>query len=181
MIKFKVPLQSEVAAYMREKKRWPDGFCKYYAERFWNYYNSNGWKVGNKAAMKSWQSAFISQWQNVKHAEDQQELQKWSKNGTSQPPPEKMDAYGRLNLRMEQSTKDDASIPDNVYVSIYDFLAPKGLLLLVSEQVAIIEDLIQIYSDEEERVKREKILAVKFTFINMKGKGKRFYAPQPVR
>lgn len=67
---FKIPLQSEVQAYIQEKKGWPEKFCKYYAEKFWAYYQSNGWKVGNKAPMKDWKAAFCSQWQTVKWKED---------------------------------------------------------------------------------------------------------------
>jgi len=67
---FKVPLQSEVQAYIQEKKGWPEKFCKYYAERFWNFYQSNGWRVSGKAAMKDWKAAFNSQWQTLKFKED---------------------------------------------------------------------------------------------------------------
>ncbi len=64
--KFKIPLQSEVQVYMREKKGWPEQFCAWYAEKYWNHYTSNGWKVGGRAPMKSWQAAFNSQWQDLK-------------------------------------------------------------------------------------------------------------------
>lgn len=67
---FKVPLQSEVQAYIQEKKGWPEKFCKHYAEKFWDHYQSNGWKVSGKAAMKDWQAAFRSQWQTLKFIED---------------------------------------------------------------------------------------------------------------
>lgn len=67
---FKIPLQSEVQAYIQEKKGWPEKFCKYYADRFWNFYQSNGWKVSGKAAMKDWKAAFNSQWQVLKFKED---------------------------------------------------------------------------------------------------------------
>lgn len=75
-LRFKVPLQSEVAAYIKEKKGWPDQFCTYYAERFWSFYQSNGWKVSGRAAMKDWKAAFNSQWQNLKHKEDIEYLAK---------------------------------------------------------------------------------------------------------
>lgn len=67
---FKIPLQSEVQAYIKEKKGWPDRFCTWYAEKFWNYYQSNGWKVGNRAPMKDWKAAFNSQWQTIRQKED---------------------------------------------------------------------------------------------------------------
>lgn len=68
---FKIPLQSEVQAYIQDKKKeWPEKFCKYYAERFWSFYQSNGWKVSGKAAMKDWKAAFCSQWQVLKFKED---------------------------------------------------------------------------------------------------------------
>lgn len=67
---FKIPLQSEVQAYIKEKKGWPEKFCQHYAERFWNFYNSNGWKVSGRAPMKDWKSAFNAQWQVLKFTED---------------------------------------------------------------------------------------------------------------
>lgn len=75
--KFKIPLQTEIQAYMRDKKGWPEQFCIYYAERFWGFYASNGWKVSGKAAMKDWKAAFNSQWQNLKFKEDIDMLQRY--------------------------------------------------------------------------------------------------------
>lgn len=67
---FKIPLQSEVQAYIQEKKGWPEKFCKYYAEKFWSHYQSNGWKVSGKAPMKDWKAAFCANWQTPKFLED---------------------------------------------------------------------------------------------------------------
>lgn len=69
-LSFKIPLQSEIQAYMKAKKNWPDQFCAYYAERFWGFYASNGWKVSGRAAMRDWKAAFNSQWQHLKFKED---------------------------------------------------------------------------------------------------------------
>lgn len=82
---FKIPLQSEVQAYIQEKKGWPEKFCKYYAEKFWDHYQSNGWKVSGKAAMKDWQAAFRSQWQTLKFIEDINFLNACLKNQEQKP------------------------------------------------------------------------------------------------
>lgn len=68
--KFKIPLQTEIQVYMKERKGWPASFILYYAERFWNFYQSNGWKVSGRAPMKDWKAAFNSQWQTLKFKED---------------------------------------------------------------------------------------------------------------
>lgn len=73
---FKIPLQTEIQVYIKEKKGWPESFCIYYAERFWNFYASNGWKVSGKTAMKNWQAAFNANWQNLKFKEDIDMLQR---------------------------------------------------------------------------------------------------------
>jgi hypothetical protein len=82
---FKIPLQSEVQAYIKEKKGWPEKFCQYYADRFWNFYQSNGWKVSGKAAMKDWKAAFNGQWQVLKFTEDISFLNACLKENREQP------------------------------------------------------------------------------------------------
>jgi hypothetical protein len=76
-ISFKIPLQSEVQAYMKQKKGWPDKFCEYYAEKFWNNYQAQGWKLSNGNPMKDWMACFNNQWQNLKYADDIAVLQKF--------------------------------------------------------------------------------------------------------
>jgi len=67
---FKIPLQSEVEMYMKEKKGWPESFIKYYAEKFWNHYQASGWKLSSGNSMKDWKACFNSQWQTPKFKED---------------------------------------------------------------------------------------------------------------
>lgn len=173
MERFKVPLQSEVAAYMREKKRWPQAFCKYYAEKFWNYYNSNGWKVGNKAAMKSWQSAFVAQWQTVRHPEDIAELNKHIGQQKATPPNgNSSDPYQRLNARMIEDQKG-IDLSEKVYCGIYDWLEKNIGIEIKPFQEDIIKDMVKDYSPEV-RECRQKVMKVKFLFSNMYANGKTF-------
>src|SRR5882724_11869750 len=80
---FKIPLQSEVEKYIKEKKGWADEFVRYYADRFYNFYMSNGWKVSGRAQMKDWKAAFNSQWQNLKFKEDTEMFNKLNKPGAN--------------------------------------------------------------------------------------------------
>lgn len=108
---FKIPLQSEVAAYIKEKMKWPDEFCQYYAEKFWSHYQSNGWKVSGKAAMKDWTAAFASQWKTLKWKEDidkYNELIKGAKIIQMKSPPS--DEIGILDRLMGIYIKHPADI-----------------------------------------------------------------------
>jgi hypothetical protein len=71
---FKIPLQTEVEMYMKEKKGWPDNFVKYYAEKFWNHYQASGWKLSSGNRIKDWKACFNSQWQQPKFKEDIERL-----------------------------------------------------------------------------------------------------------
>lgn len=179
---FKIPLETEILTYVKEvneKKgyNWPIEFCKYYTERFYNFYQSNGWKVSGRAAMKDWKAAFNSQWQTIKFKEDIEELNKWKGAQKNTPLKSKdvVDPMARLDLRMQQYLKDDSSIPDGVYLNIYDYIQPKGMIVVDSEQEEIIEKMTSFCEDENEGAQRRKMLEVKFTFINMNAKGKTFY------
>lgn len=171
---FKIPLQSEVVTYMKEKKGWPIEFCRYYAERFWNFYNSNGWKVSGKAAMKSWQSAFTANWQNLKYDEDIKELAKWQRSTQAKhlglP---QANAFQRLDLLMQQCIRDTESISSEKYCAVHDWLNERGWIHIEPDQEQIVKDLCK----EEDRA---KVMRVKFLFNNMSAKGKSFlmYAKQ---
>lgn len=67
---FKIPLQSEVEMYIREKMNWPDEFVKHYASKFWNHYQASGWKLSSGNSIKDWKACFNSQWQRPKFKED---------------------------------------------------------------------------------------------------------------
>ena len=76
--KFKIPLQSEVEAYITQKKGWPIEFVKYYADRFWNHYQASGWKLSSGNAIKDWKACFNSQWQYPKFKDDIEMLNKFT-------------------------------------------------------------------------------------------------------
>jgi len=80
MAKFKIPLESEVAAYMREKMGWPESFCNYYAERFWSHYQASGWKLKGGNSIKDWKACFRSQWQDLKYPADIERMKQAKSN-----------------------------------------------------------------------------------------------------
>lgn len=125
-------MQSEVAAYMKEKKGWPERFCSYYAERFWNHYQSNGWKVSGRAAMKDWKAAFNSQWQNLKFSEDVAMLTKCRANdGTINGVEKRGDV---LNNWLNEYKRNWDKIPDEVLAKMYDYMKPLGVIKITEEQ-----------------------------------------------
>jgi hypothetical protein len=64
--KMKIPLQSEIAAFMESKKGWPKEFCQWYADKFWNHYQSQGWVLSNGNKMKDWKACFYNNWQDLR-------------------------------------------------------------------------------------------------------------------
>src|SRR6185369_17183528 len=160
---FKIPLQSEVERYIKEKKGWPEEFVKYYADRFYNFYMSNGWKVSGKAAMKNWEAAFNSQWQTLKFKEDIEFFNKCKpveqkKNG-SDP------TRNYLNdLLIDYRRKYD-SIPKERLASCYDYMKTNKLLILTTDQKTTIKEQ---YSD---RIMEGKAACVQITFDKMINEG----------
>jgi hypothetical protein len=137
---FKIPLQSEVQAYIQEKKGWPEKFCQYYANRFWDFYNSNGWKVGGRAPMKSWQSAFNAQWQVLKFKEDIDFLNaclKVEQVRTVGPGPQAIgnDLMG-IDELLAYYEKNWEKVEDIRLARCYDTLKPMGLIRLSTEEGA---------------------------------------------
>jgi hypothetical protein len=135
---FKIPLQSEVQAYIQEKKNWPEKFCKYYAERFWSFYQSNGWKVSGKAAMKDWKAAFNGQWQTLKFKEDIDLLNTYLKSEpvrTVGPGPEGNDLMV-IDELLAFYEKNYEKVEDARLAKCYDTLKPMGLIKLSSEEGA---------------------------------------------
>lgn len=168
MSKFKIPLQSEVAKFIEEKKGWPKEFCHYYAERFWNFYNSNGWKVSGKAAMKSWESAFNANWQNLKYDEDIKKLAEITARTKGIPANiPKANPLGRLDFFMNEY-KRGVEIPTETLCKMHDWLSERGMVRIEPDQEEIVKD---ICSTEETRA---KAMRVKFLFMNMLGKAKTF-------
>ncbi len=137
---FKIPLQSEVQAYIREKKGWPEKFCQFYAERFWSHYQSNGWKVSGKAAMKDWRAAFNSNWQTLKYKEDIDFLNACIRSEpvkTVGPGPvkETNDLMG-IDELLAYYEKNWEKVEDIRLARCYDTLKPMGLIRLSTEEGA---------------------------------------------
>lgn len=85
---FKIPLQTEVETYMKEKMGWPENFCKHYSEKFWNHYQASGWKLSSGNSIKDWKACFNSQWQKPKFKEEIEMLfgqNPIQKNGVTYP------------------------------------------------------------------------------------------------
>jgi len=162
----KIPLQSEVERYIKEKKGWPDEFVKYYADRFYNFYMSNGWKVSGKAAMKDWKAAFNSQWQTLKFKEDIEMMNKLKPvNGkeTSSDPSLKY-----INDIMNEYRQHCTAIPKERLASIYDFLKERKLLVLSRDET---NELRRVYAG---RILEGKAAATGIVFQRMITDGRRF-------
>lgn len=137
---FKVPLQSEVQSYIKEKKGWPDKFCAHYAERFWNFYNSNGWKVSGKAPMKDWKSAFNAQWQVLKFTEDINYLNACLKEKSEQKGPQKtpgdelIDTLTYIDEVLGFYEKNWDKVEEVRLASCYDWLKENRLMRITKEE-----------------------------------------------
>lgn len=170
---FKIPLETEVRAYMAERKPdWPKMFINYYAEKFYNYYMANGWVQGKGKPLKSWQAAFISNWQNLKWEEDMKELNKYviKENGTPSKEP-KSNVWQRLDQLGLQCMKDSESIDKATYFKVYEWLKERGLIQLDKYQEQLRDEITSRLENKEQQ---EKILTVKMVFQNISGKGKTF-------
>lgn len=156
---FKIPLQSEVEVYIKEKKGWPPKFCEYYAHRFWNFYQSNGWKVSGKAAMKDWKAAFNSQWQSLKFKEDVDFLNSCLAKDPQTPRETKEIAY--LNdLINDYRTKWD-KITESQLANVYDYLKERRLIKMTEQEK------IDAKTFCNGDVMKGKALAVKMIFDRM--------------
>lgn len=142
---FKIPLQSEVQAYIQEKKGWPEKFCKYYAERFWSFYQSNGWKVSGRAAMKDWKAAFNGQWQVLKFTEDITFLNSCIKEGQEkkvtggQAPPQAdmtKDTLTYIDEILAFYEKNWEKVEEVRLASCYDWLKDNKLMRITKEEGA---------------------------------------------
>lgn len=160
--RMKIPLQSEVAKYMREKMGWPEAFCKEYADKFWYYYQAQGWKLSNGNAMKDWKAAFCSQWQTIKDKDMQDKLAAMTKKEDVDNPVEYLNKCLEAHRRKEyKPTRDEL-------VGIYDYLkATKRMILDKATWAKIVEDA----GNSRER---GKMLAVRALFDAMLVNDRRF-------
>lgn len=167
MTKFKVPLQSEVAVYIKQKKNWPEEFVNYYTERFWSFYQSNGWKVSGKAAMKDWKAAFNSQWQVLKFKEDIEFFNKCKPVETISKKHSDQN-LNYINEVMAEYKRSFENVKKETLAHIYDYLKSQKLLMLTKEQC---QEVKEIYS---ERIMEGKAACVSITFQKMINQGKQF-------
>jgi len=130
---FKIPLQSEVIVYIKEKKSsWPQKFVDYYAEKFWNFYQSNGWKVSGRAAMKNWQAAFTANWQNLKFKEDIDFFNKCIQQEPTIPKTTRQNAF--LNTCLSDHLKHWDKIQEKQYADIYDFMKENQMIKMTDQE-----------------------------------------------
>lgn len=140
---FKIPLQTEVALYMREKKGWPDEFCTHYAERFWNHYQSSGWKLSSGNLIKDWKACFNSQWQIVKYKEDIDLLNRClsKQEKIAVKVMDKSNTAGYLDSVLAEYSKNYDKFPEERYVAIYDYLKERKAIRLTRQEI---DDILQI-------------------------------------
>lgn len=168
---FKIPLQSEVQAYIQEKKGWPEKFCKYYADRFWNFYQSNGWKVSGKAAMKDWKAAFNGQWQTLKFTEDINFLNTCLKERTEQrkgPEPAQIgvtDTIVYIDEVLAYYEKNWDKVEEVRLASCYDWLKENRLMRISKEEGLRAQETC------EGNVMKGKAICVKILFDKMITRG----------
>lgn len=150
---FKIPLQTEVAAYMREKKGWPDEFCTHYAERFWNHYQASGWKLSSGNLIKDWKACFNSQWQIVKYKEDIELLNRClsKQEKIAVRTMDKTNTAGYLDSILLDYKKNYDSLPDERYIAIYDYLKEKRAIKLTKAEI---DDILQIAGNDPVKGKK---------------------------
>lgn len=162
---FKIPLQTEVATYMGQKKGWPPAFCDYYAEKFWNHYQASGWKLSNGNTMKDWMAAFNANWQTLKFKEDIDKLNTIQSQWNASVFAEKVkqgdvgDEWHQLDLELEKYKKHPTYMPFDSFGKWYPLIANAKLLRKISPEER--EELLKIYEGDIEKC---KCAAVKMTF-----------------
>lgn len=150
-IAFKIPLQSEVEMYIKEKTGWPNEFVKYYSEKFWNHYQASGWKLSSGNSIKDWRACFNSQWKVPKYKEDIEMLYgKQSGNYKTTPAIvkkmepttqiEKLDAF--LRKYQERPTE----VPFSDFGQWYDFMKSEKLLKPLTK--GEVNNLLSIYNGD---------------------------------
>lgn len=163
---FSIPLQSEVELYIKEKKGWPDAFCKYYAERFWNNYQAAGWKLSNGNTMKDWKAAFNSQWQTLKFKEDIDFLNKCLAKDPMVPAATKEIAY--LNDCLSDYKAKWDRVAESQLSFIYDYMKERRMIKMTQEE----KEQAKEFCNGD--IMKGKALAIKLIFNRMITNGSRF-------
>lgn len=151
--RMKIPLQSEVAAFMREKTGWPIAFCQEYADKFWHYYNAQGWKLSNNVPMKSWHSAFLRNWKDLKDESLKKRLLELTKS--SDTPEDYLNRCLALHAKMLYKPSKEELL------GIYDFLKKSMKLNLSKEQI---DEIVEQGGNSKERC---RMLAIRKIFDHM--------------
>ena len=147
---FKIPLQTEVEMYIREKKRWPDDFVKYYADKFWNHYQASGWKLSNGNRIKDWKACFNSQWQVPKYKEDIEKLNGLSaKNGFAVVQKGQAKEIAELDNLLQIYSKHPTSIRFVEFGKWYEYLKVNRLMRVFTR--GEVEELQNIYQSDNEK------------------------------
>lgn len=163
---FAIPLQSQVAKYMKERKGWPDTFCDAYAEKFWNFYQSKGWVVG-RVKMKDWKAAFNAQWQEVSDPV----MVKMLNEMIAQEKQEKVKTLTveeRLNQILDEYKKCEYKPSPETWQRLYQYLKEKGWMRLPKDQI---EEIRELAGNSNERGRE---ICVRTLFTNMINDGRRF-------
>lgn len=168
-MKFKIPLQSEVSAYMRTKKGWPEKFCDYYAERFWNHYTASGWKLSNGNSIKDWKACFNAQWQILKFKEDIDFLNS-SVGGLYRPQIEQkqsMNDFERIDELLNRYLASPTSVPFDEFGKWYELMKEHRLLKSFTKEEVM--SLQAVYNGDN---KKCRCAAVQKTFDAYANSGK---------
>jgi hypothetical protein len=151
---FKVPLQSEVEVYVKEKMGWPDTFVKHYSEKFWNHYQASGWKLSSGNSIKDWKACFNSQWKVPKYKEDiemlygkQTEKSNISVHTSVKPtPPKPVNMIQELDQFLQKYQDRPTDIPFSEFGKYYDYM--KAEKLIKPFTVGEVENLKRIYNND---------------------------------
>lgn len=150
---FKIPLQSEVENYVKEKMGWPDSFVKHYSEKFWNHYQASGWKLSSGNSIKDWKACFNSQWKVPKYKEDIELLYGKEKNNISvhtsvkPTPPKPVNMIEELDQFLEKYTLHPTEIPFMEFCKYYDYMKQEKLIRPLTGQE--VNRLMDIYKGDK--------------------------------
>lgn len=148
---FKIPLQSEVEKYIKEKMSWPESFVKHYADKFWNHYQASGWKLSSGNSIKDWKACFNSQWKIPKFKEDIELL--YGKQATgpkmeykevkAMTPTNEIEALDQL---LNAYAQHPTTVPFDQFGKWYDYL--KGKKLLRPFTAVEVDQLRKVYNGD---------------------------------
>jgi hypothetical protein len=132
---FKIPLQTEIAAFLGTKKpEWPEKFCLWYADKIWLFYDQKGWMVG-KNKMQNWKSAVSLHFLTLSDS-NQAELNKY-KVIKIRPEIVSNSTIEGIELLYQQYVAHPTHIMEGILAGAYDTMKEQGLIKLTPEQKKI--------------------------------------------